>query len=143
MNSTKVARQTAAGFVIVALVGMGQAASAYTPGACRQDAEKLCPGLKGKEVMPCLKQRQGELSTACQVNLAEARQVVRDAKDACQPDIQKFCANVAAGQGRILKCLKAHESELAPACRDQLLAARRKYRPDAAPEPPGPPPAAK
>ena len=34
----------------------------------------------------------------------------------CQPDIDKFCAKVPIGSGRIQACLKEHEKELSPDC---------------------------
>src|SRR5262249_5797406 len=43
-----------------------------------------------------------------------------------QGDIEKLCKDVQPGEGRIVKCLKEHENELTPACkerRDQMKAA--------------------
>jgi hypothetical protein len=37
----------------------------------------------------------------------------------CASDIQKFCANVPIGGGRIQKCLEEHEKELSPECASQ------------------------
>jgi hypothetical protein len=34
----------------------------------------------------------------------------------CTEEIRTYCADVQPGQGRILRCLKQHESQLAPAC---------------------------
>jgi len=47
------------------------------------------------------------------------------AKNACAEDVAKFCKDVQHGGGRLANCLKAHESELSPACkasRDQVKA---------------------
>jgi hypothetical protein len=118
--------------VVVILLSTGaQIASAYKPGACRQDAEKLCPGLKGKEQVRCLKVHQEELSMDCKVNIAEGRQMVRDVKDACAPDIKKHCAGIEIGGGRIRRCLKAHEAELSDPCKAQIAAVKEKYNPAA------------
>ena len=38
----------------------------------------------------------------------------------CGADIDKFCAQVEAGGGRIARCLKSHENDLSPACKDHL-----------------------
>jgi hypothetical protein len=38
----------------------------------------------------------------------------------CGADIDKFCAQVEAGGGRIAKCLKEHENDLSAECRDHL-----------------------
>jgi hypothetical protein len=39
--------------------------------ACKADAEKLCPGTKGKQMRKCLKGHEADLSTACQTELSE------------------------------------------------------------------------
>lgn len=44
----------------------------------------------------------------------------------CKADFEKFCKDVKPGQGRIVKCMKAHENELSPACRDQIAAKKEK-----------------
>jgi hypothetical protein len=36
----------------------------------------------------------------------------------CYEDVQKLCKDVKPGGGRIATCLKEHEGELAPGCRD-------------------------
>jgi len=41
---------------------------------------------------------------------------------ACKADFDKFCKGVKPGQGRIVRCMQAHENELSPACRDQIAA---------------------
>jgi hypothetical protein len=35
----------------------------------------------------------------------------------CKADIEKFCKDVKKGEGRIIKCLKEHQSELSPECK--------------------------
>jgi hypothetical protein len=47
---------------------------------------------------------------------------------ACKEDSAKFCKDVKPGGGRLSQCLKTHESELAPACRESMAAARAKVR---------------
>lgn len=36
---------------------------------------------------------------------------------ACKADLEKFCAGVEPGEGRMMKCLKEHEAELSEGCR--------------------------
>jgi hypothetical protein len=40
------------------------------------------------------------------------------AKNPCAEDVAKFCKDVQPGGGRLANCLKAHESELSPTCKD-------------------------
>jgi|GEM_PF-4141164 hypothetical protein len=43
---------------------------------------------------------------------------------ACRPDVERLCSGVERGGGRIIACLRAHEADLAPPCRDALQNAR-------------------
>jgi Cysteine rich repeat len=56
--------------------------------------------------------------------MAQAQETHRTG--ACRADYEKFCKDVKAGQGRIVRCMKAHENELSPACRDQIAAEKEK-----------------
>lgn len=44
----------------------------------------------------------------------------------CKADFEKFCKDVKPGEGRVAKCMKAHEKELSPACRDKIEADKEK-----------------
>ena len=44
----------------------------------------------------------------------------------CAADVKKFCGDVKPGQGAIAKCMKAHEAELSPACRETSKARAEK-----------------
>jgi hypothetical protein len=37
----------------------------------------------------------------------------------CADDVQKFCKDVQPGGGRIARCLKEHESEFSPECKER------------------------
>jgi hypothetical protein len=39
---------------------------------------------------------------------------------ACRADKEKFCGDVEPGEGRIIQCMKAHESELSGGCRQMM-----------------------
>lgn len=42
--------------------------------------------------------------------------VAQSAEQTCAPDIQRYCAGVPQGEGRVARCLHSHEQELSPAC---------------------------
>src|ERR1041384_3786357 len=42
----------------------------------------------------------------------------------CRGDIEKFCADVSEGKGRIARCLKRNETKLSAACKDAVAQAR-------------------
>jgi len=44
----------------------------------------------------------------------------------CAEDVKKFCGDVKPGRGAIAKCMKAHETELSPACRESSKARAEK-----------------
>ncbi len=44
----------------------------------------------------------------------------------CAADVKKFCGDVKPGQGAIAKCMKGHEAELSPACREASKARAEK-----------------
>jgi hypothetical protein len=49
-------------------------------------------------------------------------------RGACKADVAKFCKDVQQGQGRIVRCMKAHENELSPACKNLIAAQKEKSR---------------
>lgn len=51
------------------------------------------------------------------------RQEARALRAKCGGDFQKFCADVQPGGGRAVACLRAHATELTPACHAALPAA--------------------
>jgi hypothetical protein len=70
------------------------------------------------------------LATAAVLLAASAAASAQEAgrgvlRTACVDDYKKFCAVVQPGGGRIVQCLREHEKDLAPACRDGLAKAKR------------------
>jgi Cysteine rich repeat len=49
---------------------------------------------------------------------------VKAAQAACSADIQKFCANVEPGGGRIVRCLVSNASQLSAGCKSSMLSAK-------------------
>src|SRR5581483_8620429 len=47
---------------------------------------------------------------------------------ACKQDVQKLCANVQPGEGRIAQCMKQHQSELSDACKQNLAMMKEKMK---------------
>jgi hypothetical protein len=48
------------------------------------------------------------------------------AENACRVDAQNLCKNVQPGGGRMVACLKAHETDLSLPCKQQLAAGEAK-----------------
>ena len=86
---------------------------------CQQDIQKFCAGQKFRhgKIEDCLREHADEVSRECRGRVAAMRDQVQDSMQACAADVKKFCPNVPPGQGRVMRCLKEHESELSAACR--------------------------
>lgn len=71
------------------------------------------------------------LCTLCVAGFALAQQPAKKsakkADNVCAADAKKFCSEVRPGGGRVYKCLTDHNSDLAPACRDRLAAAKARW----------------
>ena len=116
--------------LLTALLAIPAVIFAAEPSAerpCMDEIEKFCKDVQpGKGRMAqCLKEHENELSTSCKEHVAQMKQRGRGIHEACQDDALRFCKDVQPGRGGTYRCLKEHESELSPACREQLPEGRR------------------
>jgi Cysteine rich repeat len=56
---------------------------------------------------------------------APSQEAVAAARAACETDIQKLCAGVQPGGGRILVCLKQHKDQVSDGCRQAVVKATK------------------
>jgi hypothetical protein len=61
--------------------------------------------------------------TPAQPTPAQLR-VMQAVRVACQPDVQKLCAGIQPGGGRIVACLKEHKEEVSDGCKQAIAKAR-------------------
>jgi Cysteine rich repeat len=59
---------------------------------------------------------------------AGSPQALADVSAACASDVQKLCAGVPAGGGRILACLKQHQAEVSDGCKQAFAKAMQGSR---------------
>ena len=52
----------------------------------------------------------------------------KEMRGACRADLHKLCNGVQPGGGRLIMCLKQHESELSPGCRQEMSEAKHEYK---------------
>jgi hypothetical protein len=139
-SSAGVAARVAAAIALVLAVAPGAQAqpgarAASKLGPCRAEAQRLCPDATaagGRGALRCLYAQREKLSPACRqhVEAHHARMQARaqEIEAACAQDHARWCKDVDWGKGGVVRCLRDHAADLAPACREAI--GRR----------PGPPP---
>ena len=94
--------------------------------ACEPDIKKYCSQvtLGDGRLLACMYAHEDKISEQCDVAIADAADQldwflssVREAIATCAPDIEKHCADVAAGQGRIYACLRIKKDEIGDDCK--------------------------
>jgi len=92
---------------------------------CDNDAKKYCPGLApgSQKAFLCLVAYEDNLSASCKLGIEEAAMAVRMGAaaidysvSACEADADKYCLDVKPGEGRLINCIKQHQSSVSNAC---------------------------
>jgi len=94
---------------------------------CKTELETYCndvtPGQK--RLLACLYSRNDKLSGKCEYALYDAAIQLERAVAAlsyvvneCADDLVELCADVPAGEGRLLECLAKNESKVTARCKD-------------------------
>jgi Cysteine rich repeat len=67
------------------------------------------------------------MRTIAPVTLATLLLAVGNARadDACRADVEKLCAGIPQGGGRIMACLKANQAQVSPACKAEMASVAR------------------
>lgn len=91
-------------------------------GPCSEDVRRLCGDVKPGQgrTYRCLREKESELTPACRDFERKRRAESANSFDACRGDVERFCAGIRPGRGKIAACLKSHQAELSPACREDL-----------------------
>ncbi len=86
---------------------------------CTSDVKEYCaditPG-KGR-VLFCLKAHDDKISDTCKEQIHSIMKEWKEFHSACKTDIQNFCKTVEPGEGRIMACLKQHQTQLSTDCK--------------------------
>jgi hypothetical protein len=93
---------------------------------CAPDIAKYCKDVKqgGGNIAACLKEHEADLSPACKDYIAGLREKGREFAQHCGADVAQLCMKVQPGDGRIIECLKEHQSELSDSCKTYFSQAR-------------------
>ena len=120
------AAQTPAQDVTAAMEGQ---LSARVLEGCRSELAQYCADVTAGEsrLLACLYARGDKLSGQCDYALYDAAARLERAVEAvsyvaaeCRRELDTYCANVEAGEGRVAQCLTNHASDLSPACNQAL-----------------------
>ncbi len=103
----------------------GEIVMAVSLRGCDEDAKKHCDGLdeNSNQVFMCLLAYEDHLSEQCKRGILEAAMAVNMGAAAidysiksCEADADKHCLDVQPGDGRIVSCIRAHESKVSKEC---------------------------
>jgi hypothetical protein len=96
---------------------------------CEKELSSFCKGVTPGEgrILACLFAHSDKISGRCEYAVYDAAAQLERAVSAltfvaneCDADIEKTCAKVEAGEGRILTCLKENEGKVAKRCKQAM-----------------------
>ena len=96
---------------------------------CKTELEKYCnqvtPG-QGR-VLACLYAYGDKLSSKCEYALYDAAVQLERAVAAlsyvaneCDADLEKYCASIKPGEGRLLECIDKHDKQVSDRCKKAI-----------------------
>ncbi len=109
---------------------LAPAAQPAEPRPCMDELERFCKDVQPGEgrILKCLQEHDRDLSAGCRDKVQSVLKRLEEAKQACAPDIARFCADVVPGGGRLIRCLEPHAGELTPACREKTESILKQVR---------------
>jgi hypothetical protein len=111
----KIVLMVCAAFMLLASSATAQNTSAVGP--CTADAKRLCAGIQsGRDIQACFRAHLHELSEACLFSLARLSAV----EQTCRDRLNRECASVEPGEGRLESCLRSAVAKMNDACQDAL-----------------------
>ncbi len=104
--------------MFLGVTSVAQSQEVNKTGPCKDDIEKFCKDVKPGQgrMLECMREHENRLSQSCKDHIAEAGEKALGFAKACKGDINKFCQDIKPGRGRIINCLRQHESELSVDC---------------------------
>jgi len=93
---------------------------------CKEELEKYCSNVTPGEgrLLACLYAYGDKLSGRCEYALYDAASQLERAVAAisytvneCSSDLKQYCANIEAGEGRLLQCLQKNDDKVSKRCK--------------------------
>jgi hypothetical protein len=116
-------------FGMVTGVSAQQALIETVANGCKTEIESYCKTVTPGEgrVLACLYAHQDKLSGKCEfalydaaVRLERAVAALSYAANECEDDLDKYCQDVQAGEGRLLECIDKNETKVSSRCKQAL-----------------------
>lgn len=117
---------SAAAFLMLGVkIGAAQGIVETVAEGCKTELESYCSQVTPGEqrVLACLYAHNDKLSGQCQnalydaaVELEKAITALKIVAVGCEQDIDTICADVIAGEGRILQCLMDNQDQVSDTC---------------------------
>jgi hypothetical protein len=115
--------------LIITSATAGQSLVETVANGCKMEIEKYCaqvtPG-QGR-VLACLFAHEDKLSGKCEFALYDAAVQLERAVAAlsyvaneCDADLEKYCASISPGGGRLLDCLEKHDKKISGRCKQAI-----------------------
>ena len=116
------------GILLLATPGMAQQKSVIETvvNGCEVEIEKYCSSVTAGEgrMLACLYAHNDKLSGRCEYALYDASVQLERAvaglsyiMNECSSDLNKYCAGVAAGEGRLHDCLQKNDAKVSNRCK--------------------------
>lgn len=115
---------------LIMMAGFATTAHAKGDGPCKKDMETLCAGVEPGEgrLKQCMMDNADKLSPACKAHKDKMQEAIKDIKESCEDDVDKYCADEKPGHGNIMKCLKKHKDEVSQACKDEIEKMKKAHK---------------
>jgi hypothetical protein len=107
----------------------GQGLVETVANGCKVEIETYCSQVTPGEgrILACLYAHEDKLSAKCEYALYDAAARLERAVAAlsyvaneCGPDLEKFCASIEPGKGRLLNCLDKHDKQVSKRCKQAV-----------------------
>lgn len=123
------------GIVFVVAMAMSGAAFGADPltetvtNGCKEELSTYCKDVTPGEgrILACLYAHEDKLTAKCEYALydaaAQLERVVMAmvyTANECGDDLEKFCADVPMGEGRLIDCIKRNEKKVSKRCQNAL-----------------------
>lgn len=102
----------------------------YVLEACKTDLEQFCPLVTpgNGRILHCMAAHADKISGRCEFAFYQAAALLEELTVAlayfaqeCETDIENYCSEVEAGDGRILACLDSHAENVSDSCKQAVV----------------------